>query len=116
MRGPARPRRRSSAALLWSMRFSRRYPRSGARCRISVRAAGASIVPDGVFGEERVSSIPQVVRSDEAADQVACDALVIGAFAENGNVTLTGADGLEGLLEGQLMEAVRDSAFRAKQG
>jgi hypothetical protein len=33
-------------------RFSRRYPRSPARCRISVRTAGASIVPDGVFGEE----------------------------------------------------------------
>jgi leucyl aminopeptidase len=63
-----------------------------------------------------MSSIPQVVISDEAADQVACDALVVGAFAEDGNVTLTGADGLEGLLDGRLMEAVRDSAFKAKQG
>jgi leucyl aminopeptidase len=61
-------------------------------------------------------SSPQVVRSDESADQVACDALVLGAVADDGNVMLTGANGLDGLIGGKLMEALRDSAFKAKQG
>lgn len=63
-----------------------------------------------------MSSTPQVVRSDESAEQVACDALVIGAFAENTTVALTGVDGSEKLLGGKLMEVLRESGFKAKPG
>ena len=105
-------------------KFVRGYPWSGAFFATLLSVVGQvpdfepdrGIVPNGFSERKRMSSSPQVVRSDESADQVACDALVIGAFADDGNVTLTGADGLDGLIGGKLMEALRDSAFKAKQG
>jgi leucyl aminopeptidase len=63
-----------------------------------------------------LTSRPHVAHSEESPSEIVCDALVIGATSDDGNVTLSGGDGLESLLNGRIMDALRGNAFKAKQG
>lgn len=58
---------------------------------------------------------PQLVRSDEALDQVACDALLVGAVAGDESGSLLD-DRIDGMLDGLLSEHLRDVGFKAKIG
>ena len=58
---------------------------------------------------------PQLVRSDEALDQVSCDALLVGAVAGDESGSLID-DRIDGMLDGLLSEHLRDVGFKAKIG
>ncbi|MGH2747654.1 MAG: leucyl aminopeptidase [Actinomycetota bacterium] len=58
---------------------------------------------------------PQLVRSDEALDQVSCDALLVGAVTGDQSGSLVD-DRIDGMLDGLLSEHLRDVGFKAKIG
>jgi leucyl aminopeptidase len=58
---------------------------------------------------------PQLMGSDEALDQVSCDALVVGAVTGDESGTLID-DRIDGMLDGFLSEHLRDVSFKAKIG
>lgn len=60
---------------------------------------------------------PQIIPSNEAPQQVACDALVIGAFQDDGGAALDDSGrAIDGSLDGYLTEHLSDIAYKAKVG
>lgn len=60
---------------------------------------------------------PQIIPSDEGPQQVACDALVIGAFEQEGGVELDeGGRAIDEALAGYLTEHLADISYKAKVG
>lgn len=58
----------------------------------------------------------ELVPSEERATTVACDTLVIGAFSNEGEPTLAGADDVATAFDDDLLEHARDLGFKAKIG
>lgn len=60
---------------------------------------------------------PQVIPSEESADNVSCDALVIGAFSgDDGPSLAPSAASVDRALDGYLSGYLRDSGFKGKVG
>ena len=60
---------------------------------------------------------PQIVRTDDTATNISCDAIVVGAHASDGSVELdTAGRALDAVLDGYLMERLSELDFGAKPG
>jgi leucyl aminopeptidase len=59
---------------------------------------------------------PQVVPSDESAADISCDALVLGAFAQDGPDLGGNGRALDESLDGALSTHLRDAGFKGKVG
>jgi leucyl aminopeptidase len=58
----------------------------------------------------------EITPSEDRAADVACDALVIGAFADEGEAALAGADDIASAFDDDLLEHARDLGFKGKLG
>ena len=58
----------------------------------------------------------EIVPSEERATAVACDVLAIGAFTDDGEVVLAGADDVAAAFDGDLLEHARALGFKGKIG
>ncbi len=60
---------------------------------------------------------PQIAVSDEGVEQLTCDALLVGAFSADGDVSLTeSGSAIDRALEGRLKEHLQDNGYKAKVG